>query len=346
MTYKEVLDNARTCSGPHCKVCPVCNGKACGSTMPGPGAKGVGDVAVRNYEAWKKIRINMNTIAENREPDTTFEFFGKTLKYPVFAGPVGAVNLHYGDKLNDVQYNDILVRACREAGIAAFTGDGTNAEVMKAATKAIRAAGGYGIPTVKPWDIDTIREKFALVKESDSFAVAMDVDAAGLPFLQGLEPPAGSKTVEELKGIVKEAGKPFIVKGVMTVKGALDARAAGASAIIVSNHGGRVLDQTPSTAEVLEEIADAVKGSMLVLVDGGIRSGVDIFKALALGADGVLVARPYVTAVYGGAEEGVKVLTEKLGRELKDAMKMCGVASLADISKADLFRPNSSYVRF
>ncbi len=125
--------------------------------MPGPGAKGVGDVAIRNYEAWQKVRINLNTIAENKEPDTGFDFFGKRMKYPIFAGPVGAVNLHYGDKLDDIRYNDILVRACREAGIAAFTGDGTNAEVMKAATAAIRAAGGAGIPTVKPWDVDTLK---------------------------------------------------------------------------------------------------------------------------------------------------------------------------------------------
>ena len=95
MTYQEVLENARTCSGPFCKACPVCNGRACGSIMPGPGAKGVGDVAIRNYEAWQKIRINMNTIAENKEPDTTFRFFGKDLRIPVMAGPVGAVKLHY-----------------------------------------------------------------------------------------------------------------------------------------------------------------------------------------------------------------------------------------------------------
>lgn len=217
---------------------------------------------------------------------------------------------------------------------------------MKAATKAIKAAGGYGIPTVKPWDVNTLKEKFALVQESDSFAVAMDVDAAGLPFLQGLQPPAGSKTPGELADIIKAAGKPFIVKGVMTVKGALDAKAAGASAIIVSNHGGRVQDQTPSTAEVLEEIADAVGGSMLVLVDGGIRSGVDIFKALALGADAVVIARPYVTAVYGGSEEGVRLYTEKLGKELADTMKMCGVSSLDQIGKDHLFMPKSCYVRF
>lgn len=346
MTYQDVLTNARTCSGPSCKACPVCNGKACGSTVPGPGAKGIGDVAIRNYEAWQKIRINMNTICENRTPDTSFDFFGKSLRLPVMAGPVGAVKLHYGDKFTDVQYNNILVPAAAGAGIIAFTGDGTDPGVVKAATASIRSSGGTGVPTIKPWDIQTLREKFALVEESRSFAVAMDVDAAGLPFLQGLTPPAGSKTVEQLREIIQASGKPFIIKGIMTAKGALDALEAGASAIVVSNHGGRVQDQTPSTAEVLEEIADAVAGRMMVLVDGGIRTGVDVFKALALGADAVLLARPYVTAVYGGGEEGVRLLTDKLYNELTTTMQMCGVSSLKEIARDCLHRPTSRYVTF
>jgi len=333
MTYKEVIENARTCMGPYCKACPECNGRACGNTMPGPGSKGMGDTAIRNFDAWRKVRVNMDTIHAGFTPDTSFDFFGYRMKYPIFAGPVGAVNLHYGDKMNDLQYNDILVKGCADAGIAAFTGDGTNPEVMKAACKAIANAGGKAIPTVKPWDVDTLKEKFALVQESGSFAVAMDVDAAGLPFLQNLNPPAGSKSVEELAGIIKDAAKPFIVKGVMTVKGAMKAKEAGAKAIVVSNHGGRVLDQCPATAEVLPEIAEAVGKDLMILVDGGIRSGVDVFKALALGADAVIIARPFVTAVYGGAEEGVGVYTEKLGAELIDTMKMCGAESLKAIDK-------------
>ena len=333
MTYKEVIENARTCMGPYCKACPECNGRACGNTMPGPGSKGMGDTAIRNFDAWRKVRVNMDTIHAGFTPDTAFDFFGYRMKYPIFAGTVGAGNLHYGDKMNDLQYNDILVKGCADAGIAAFTGDGTNPEVMKAACKAIANAGGKAIPTVKPWDVDTLKEKFALVQESGSFAVAMDVDAAGLPFLQNLNPPAGSKSVEELSGIIKDAAKPFIVKGVMTVKGAMKAKEAGAKAIVVSNHGGRVLDQCPATAEVLPEIAEAVGKDLMILVDGGIRSGVDVFKALALGADAVIIARPFVTAVYGGAEEGVGVYTEKLGSELIDTMKMCGAESLKAIDK-------------
>lgn len=331
MTYQEVLDAAKGQMGP-CKVCPVCDGRACRNTVPGPGAKGVGDVAIRNYNAWQQVRVNMDTICASGTPDTTLTMFGHSFRLPVFAGPVGAVQLHYGQKYDDLQYNDILVPACRDAGILAFTGDGTNPAVMVAACKAVKAAGGFGIPTVKPWDAGTIAEKMELVRDSGAFAAAMDIDAAGLPFLKNLNPPAGSKTVEELAGIIADAKVPFIVKGIMTVRGAEKAVQAGAAAIVVSNHGGRVLDQTPASAEVLPQIAAAVKGRCKVLVDGGIRSGVDVFKALALGADAVLIARPFVNVVYGAGAEGVKVYVDKLAGELADTMSMCGAHSLAEIS--------------
>ena len=185
--------------------------------------------------------------------------------------------------------------------------------------------------------MDTIREKFALVQESEPFAIAMDIDAAGLPFLQGLTPPAGSKSVEELKQIVSWAQRPFILKGIMTARGAEKALEAGASGIVVSNHGGRVLDHCPATAEVLPDIVDAVGGKMTILVDGAIRSGMDMFKALALGADAVLIGRPFVTTVYGGGEEGVQLYVQKLKAELADTMRMCGAHSLADIDRSMLY---------
>ena len=128
-------------------------------------------------------------------------------------------------------------------------------------------------------------------------------------------------------------GQLLIIYGFLSVKGALKAKEAGASAIVVSNHGGRVQDQTPATAEVLEEIVKAVDGSMKIFVDGGLRNGVDIFKALALGADAVIVARPFVNAIYGAKEEGIQVLVDKLGSELQDTMEMCGAKSLKDITR-------------
>ena len=334
MNYEELMKKSREVMGTKlCKSCPICDGRACKNTMPGPGAKGIGDVAIRNYDAWKRIRVNMDTITDNVEVDTSLELFGKHFKYPIFAGPVGAVNMHYGDAYNDSSYNDILVRGCLEAGICAFTGDGINPDIMKDATRIIKENGGNGIPTIKPWSMETYLEKLDLAIDSNSFAVAMDVDAAGLPFLKMAVPQAGRMNTEQLKAIISKTPVPFIVKGVMSVKGALKAKEAGASAILVSNHGGRVLDQCPSTAEVLEEIEKAVNGSMKVLVDGGIRSGVDIFKALALGADGVVIARPFVNALYGGEEEGIQILVDKLGLELRDTMEMCGAKDLSSITR-------------
>lgn len=337
MTYQEILEKAEQNMGNLCKACNVCNGRVCRNLIPGPGAKGVGDNAIRNYEKWQEIRVNMDTICSNESVITSIDIFGKTFKYPFFAGPVGAVESHYGKKYNDETYNGILLKACSEAGIFAFTGDGINPKVMEMATDMIKKENGIGIPTVKPWHKDVVKQKMELIKKSGAFAVAMDIDAAGLPFLKNLNPKAGSKSVEELKEIIKEAGVPFIVKGIMTVSGAEKAVKAGANAILVSNHGGRVLDQCAATAEVLPEIVDAVQGEIKILVDGGIRSGVDIFKALAIGADAVVIARPFVTMLYGAESEGIKTYVEKIGAELADTMAMCGAHSLKEI-KPDMVR--------
>ena len=336
MTYQEVLEQARTCMG-KCHACPVCSGLTCKNMVPGPGAKGLGTGAIRNYQKWQELCVNMDTICENAEVDTSYDFFSHKLTIPVMAGPVGAVAMHYSDKYDDLSYNNVLVAGCAKAGIAAFTGDGTNPAVMEGAVDALKHCGGCGVPTVKPWNMETIRQTMDMVKAADPYAIAMDIDAAGLPFLKGLTPPAGSKTVAQLKDIAAMAGKPFILKGIMTVAGAEKALEAGAAGIVVSNHGGRVLDQCPATAEVLPAISDAVGGRMKIFVDGGIRSGMDVFKALALGADAVLIARPFVTMVYGGAEEGVAAYVDKLKAELADTMAMCGARSLADIKRSMLF---------
>ncbi len=332
MDYKQLLADAREKIGPACKACPVCDGRACAGRIPGPGDKGASGTAHRNYAAWQRICLNMDTIHGNFAPDTGCTLFGRQFRLPVFAGPVGAVIHHFSDAYNDTTYNETMVTACAAAGIAAFTGDGVEPIVIHTATDSIRRAGGVGVPTVKPWDPDTLAQKLALAADSGSFAVAMDVDAAGLPFLKNHQPPAGFKTVEELAAIIRGCSVPFIVKGVMTPAGAEKAIAAGAAAIVVSNHGGRVLDGCRPTAEVLPAIVQAVAGRVPVLVDGGIRTGADIFRALALGAAGVIICRPFVVAAYGGGAEGVSCYIDKLQAELTDAMQMCGAATLAEIT--------------
>ncbi len=333
MTYNEVLAAAKTEVGPYCKACPVCNGRACGNAMPGPGCKYPGQTAARNYDKWQEICVNMDTLCPNADPDISFELFGRRFAAPIFAAPLGALALHYGDKFSDQQYNAILIKAAAEYGIMALTGDGVDPAIMKASVVDMGKVGGLGCPTIKPWNKEAVFEKLDILNANGIFAAAMDVDGAGLPFLKAMNPNAGSKSVAEMREIVSYANMPFIIKGIMTPHGARKAVESGAAAIVVSNHGGRVQGGVPSTAEVLPAIAEEVKGEITILVDGGIRSGVDVFRALALGADGVLIGRPILTAIYGAGEEGFKVYMDKIVSELRSTMTMCGAATLKDITR-------------
>lgn len=337
MDYNEILKKAAGEVGPICKACPVCNGRACGNAMPGPGSKVPGNTAARNYDKWQEIFVNMDTLCPNANVDTSFELFGKKFTAPIFIAPLGALNMHYGDKHNDLSYNHILINAAANYGICALTGDGVDPAVMQNAAKDMAAIGGMGIPTIKPWNKEFVFEKIDLLNELGIFAAAMDVDGAGLPFLKAMNPNAGSKSVEEMREIIDHAKMPFIVKGIMTVKGAEKAVEAGADAIVVSNHGGRVQGCCPATAEVLPAIAKAVKGKVKIFVDGGIRSGVDVFKAIAMGADAVLIGRPVVPFIYAEGEEGFKVYMDRIVSQLRDTMTMCGTPTLSDICEDNIF---------
>ena len=243
MDYKEVLEKARGNIGPYCKACPVCNGKACGNSMPGPGSKGPGNGAARNYDAWQKVFVNMDTICSNAAPDTSFKLFGHDFALPVFTAPIGALPMHYSDAYDDFAYNDILIPTAVECGSASFTGDGVDPEIMKRSAAAMAKVGGIGIPTIKPWNNEAVFEKLDVLNELGIFAAAMDIDGAGLPFLKAMNPNAGSKPVADLKAVIDYAKMPFIIKGIMTVAGAQKAVEAGAAGIVVSNHGGRTCDR-------------------------------------------------------------------------------------------------------
>lgn len=338
MTYQEVLKNARERMGGFCVACPQCNGVACKNKIPGPGAKGSGDGFLRNCAKFGDIKLNLDTLFEAGNTDTSIELFGKTFKYPIFAAPIGALKLHYGPRYTDAEYSKILVTACKECGIAAFTGDGSKLKVYEQPLEWIKENGGVGVPTIKPWDVDVMQHRIRKAEESGAMAIAMDVDASGLSLLKNIPTPVSPKSVEQLREVIASTHLPVIVKGIMTPAGAVKALHAGAYGIVVSNHGGRVLDQTPATIEVLPEIAKAVKGKMKIFIDGGVRTGLDVFKAIALGADAVLIGRPFVTAVYGGEKEGVRLYTDKLATELRETMEMTGAITLADIDESMVWK--------
>ena len=170
-----------------------------------------------------------------------------------------------------------------------------------------------------------------VLKDKKFMAVAMDVDAAGLPLLRAGKTPVENKNAEKLRYVKENLNKPFIVKGVMSVHAALVAKEAGADAIVVSNHGGRVLDDCKATIEVLPEIVKAVGDDMTVFVDGGIRSGMDVFKCLALGADGVLIGRPFALSCVKDGSEGLEKTIRLYIDQLQSTMRMTGCHSIKDI---------------
>ena len=333
MDYSEVLANAKKNIGPNCKVCPECNGLACGNLMPGPGSKAPGNGANDNWKAWREIKLNMDTIFPDEPVDTGIEFLGRQLSMPLITAPVGSLKAQYNPTDDIRDYNECCVRAAESCGIVTSFGCGLDPRPFPHGCQMSKEHGGIAIPVIDPLNMESVMEKLDMVNEAMPFAVSFVVDSAGLPHLKKVSPDAGSKSEEQLRRLCEYAKMPMIIKGIMTVRGAVKAADAGAAAIIVSNHGGRVLGGAAATAEVLPEIVDAVGGRVKIIVDGGIRSGTDIFRALAVGADAVMICRPFLISYYGGRTEGIISYIEKLRAELKDTMYMCGARKISDIDR-------------
>ncbi|MFH0785505.1 MAG: alpha-hydroxy-acid oxidizing protein [Pseudomonadota bacterium] len=338
---KEFRENARKQMEKFCRVCPVCNGRACAGEVPGMGGLGSGSSFIDNVTALAGIKFNMRLIHDVTEPDTTVQILGKTLALPVLAAPIGGVSFNMGGGISEDTYINAVINGCKAQSIIGCTGDGVPEFIHKSGFIAIQEAGGHGIPFVKPWEDDELFSKIALAKATGCDTLGMDIDAAGLITLRRMGRPVSPKPIEKLTEIIKSCGMKFILKGVMTADEAELALSAGADAIVVSNHGGRVLDHAPATATVLADIADKVKGRITLLVDGGIRSGGDILKMLALGADAVMIGRPFSVAAVGGLQAGVEKYIEILQSELKQAMVLTGTQSAAKVDRRILYSSKS-----
>ncbi len=317
-----------------CKMCKSCNGETCRGWTPGPGGKGSGSSFVRNIAMLKQVTLNMRILREDAEVNSMFNFFGKELAAPIMAAPIANVKINYGSSVDEMTYLQALGHGCKQAGLMAFLGDGANREAFEMPLNLHRELPDHTVMTIKPWLLDQVFSKLSEVKVCGPRAIAMDVDAAGLILLKQMGVPVAYKTVEDLKKIKEYANVPFIVKGVMTIEDAQAAMDAGADGIVVSNHGGRVLDDCAATIEVLEKIARYVNKRVKVFVDGGFRSGADVFKALALGADAVLIGRPFSHMAIGGLQEGVALYAAKLIEEFKECMRMTGCITVQDIRRS------------
>lgn len=331
---EEILSVAREKLYPRCRVCPECDGEACAGEVPGLGGIGSGASFKNNVTALRRIRLNMRTLHDVSRPDTTVALFGRKLEMPILCAALGGTTYNMGAKMSEEDFIEASLGGARTVGTLGLVADGVEdpLDTYKVRLAAIPRNGGIAV--IKPRAQKEVLERMKLVEEAGALAVAMDVDAAGrsaraAKLGQIIEP----KTPKQLRELVKATSLPFILKGIMTVDEALLAVDVGAKGIVVSNHGGRVLDHTPGSAEVLAAIADKVKGKITVLADGGVRNGYDVLKMLALGAQAVLTGRPIVRGAHGGGVEGVAVVLSTMQKQLVEAMTLTGTRSVQSVAR-------------
>ena len=333
MDVVSVRAAARAKLGTYCRVCSLCDGRVCAGWVPGIGGVGTGSSFMRNVEAVQAIKLNLRTIHEVGEPDLRVELFGHRLDVPILAAPM-AGGSSIGNAIGPPDSFEALVRGSWLAGGMGATSDGPSDTLFEMGTRVIAGNDGRGIAFIKPRSEEKqIVERIRLAEAGGLWAVGMDIDAAGAGGMTALGHPVSPKSPAQLARIIASTRLPFVVKGVMTVGDAREAVDAGAAAIVVSNHGGRALDHTPATIEVLPRIAEAVGDRVAVLADGGVRSGVDVLKFLALGAEAVFVGRPLLIAAVGGGAEGVKAVIDQYASQLRTAMILTGCRDLGAIDE-------------
>ena len=331
MEYKEILERARKNFAGRCRVCPVCNGVACAGEIPGMGGIRQAKTFKRNVAAWDEYGIVMQSMGGAKEPSTKTKFLGVELALPVMVAPIGGVPLNMTNEMAEEEYTDAVCIGALDAGTIAFTGDSGAPGIYDAGLAQLNKTKGLMVPTIKPRENDALVEYANRAISQGAKMLACDMDAAVLVNMRLFNQPVETKTIATWQELVSEIPVPFILKGINTAEEAIAAVRAGVSAIVVSNHGGRILDGMAGTADVLPAIAKAVKGEIPIIVDGGIRGGEDVFKALALGADAVLIGRPAAIAAVGGGREGVTMLLNQYQSAFRDAMMMTGCQTVKEI---------------
>lgn len=353
LKYAEYQMNARKILNPSCKVCKICNGVACAGRFTNSlefGGKGNNGGFIAAVKGLADIRIELDPIHEDYMPDTSCSFFGHNFDLPVFASPIAKILTDYTFDSpffnNNGKYADALIKGCYEAGGMAWLGDNKEPGYFPGQIAPIKEVGGCAVPTIKPWaDREQFWKRVEWCKEVGAMAIATDLDAIGLGYQYSGPKNEGvcSRTVEELKEIVQRIEVPVVIKGIMSVKAAVKCKEAGAYGILISNHGGNVVENSMAPCDVIADIRKAVGPEMKVFADGGVRSGEDVFKMLALGADAVGIGRPYVVAVYGGAQDGANIYTQKIYYELQNIMRLTDCRTLADITADKLILLNKKH---
>ncbi len=346
-TLEQVRDAARKKLKGICAAYPNCDGssdKICQRESYGKpiglGGVGQGHSFRANIDSLADIQFNMSVLGEHFEPDTSTSFLGIDLKIPVLPSSTAGTAL-YNNAISETLFCTSVLKGAKEAGTIGFRGDTWFYEPENhPSLDSMQACHGYGIPIFKPRSQIVLKKLIEKAEKLDCKAVGIDLDGCGSTIMALHGQPVFRKSVKDIEELVKFSSLPFIAKGIMMPEEAQKCADAGVAVISVSNHGGRVLDSTPGVAIVLPLIREKLGNSVTITADGGVRTGYDVLKMLALGADAVLLGRDIIRASVGAGTLGVKIHLEHIKQTLAKAMFMTGTKNIKMIDSKILFNHN------
>jgi isopentenyl diphosphate isomerase/L-lactate dehydrogenase-like FMN-dependent dehydrogenase len=308
-----------------------------------------------NLAAFGRWQLRPRVLVDVAGCTTETTVLGQALSMPLMVAPMAYQRVAHPD--GEVG----MASAARDAGVGMC--------LSTFATATIEEVAATGVPRwfqlYPSTDTGVNRERLTRVREAGFTALVLTVDAPvvggrerdyrsgfSIPsemnvpvFGHGGMTPDGafagvsaSLTWPDVERLGAESGLPVVLKGIFTAEDAQLACEHGAAAVVVSNHGGRQLDGVAASIDVLPEVLEAIDGRMEVLVDGGVRRGIDIAKALALGARAVLVGRPALWGLTVDGEAGARRVLELLQGELRYALQLLGVNSPAEVTRAHVAR--------
>lgn len=302
---------------------------------------GAGQSFINNFLALTKCRLKTRLVTEHKEPVLETTFFGKKIGMPVLAASMSG--LSYASSITEEEFAYRILEGARAAGTIGFTGHTSKDYKIHPGIDAIMRVQGHGVNIFKPLSQELLLDLIKQSEREKAVAVGVDIDGAGSVNFARTGKPVFRKTIDELSELKRSTHIPFIVKGVMCVEDALAAAEAGVDAIGVSNHGGRVLDSTPGVADVLPDIVKALRGTekgrgIVLTADGGVRTGYDAVKLLALGANFALVGRPLARQALESGVDGIKRVLDYIKTDIRKAMIMTSCSKLEDINEKILYR--------
>jgi 4-hydroxymandelate oxidase len=306
-----------------------------------------------NAEAWRRFRFVPRVLRDVRELDVSGRFLGRQSALPIAIAPMAAQVMAHPDG------EAAMVAGAAAAGIPFCLSTSSSLNLEDVAAAAPDAERWFQLYVIRDFDYSRTLVERAAAAGYGAIVLTVDLPVLGfrerdrrsgfsLPAMPHMEAagdaPAGrygrletergsGLTWETIADIRSWSSLPLVLKGILSAADARIAAEAGVDAIVVSNHGGRQLDRSVTSAEVLADVVDAVDGRCEVWADGGIRRGLDVATALALGATGVLVGRPFYWALAAGGPAGVERAVEILRTELELILPLLGCVSMAELDR-------------